>query len=407
MGDNITPPQQAFNWVADVYGSTEEIKARGQVIVGLMHENVGHLGIFVSGKVAKKEHAQIVSVLKSIEALTPGLYAMKIVERKDGYDVSFEQRRLEDIAARLNRFERNDEKPFEAVAAISDFNQRAYELFLQPMVQATSGEYAGKLRRQFHPLRAQRWSVSDLNPWLAWLAPAASAVKSNRAPAAPDNAVVKLEKTASSAISASLDYYRAMRDAMSEAAFFLTYGNVFSLYVADKHEREAQAVAEPRDLPFVQEALASIGEGGYPEALARVACLLARKGEPLLLSRLQVKQEMMRDYRDLLPDMPPDQWRRVRGEQEIIVRYAPDEALATLPRLLQGEGDSARLVTLVRAVLNDERVQRAKPTAEQLAMLEQIGQTLDVEKLRRTPARSPRRTPRKSAPKTRTRKGTR
>src|SRR5687768_15242648 len=30
MGDNITPPQQAFNWVADVYGSTEEIKARGQ-----------------------------------------------------------------------------------------------------------------------------------------------------------------------------------------------------------------------------------------------------------------------------------------------------------------------------------------------------------------------------------------
>ena len=40
MGDNITPPQQAFNWVADVYGSTDEIKARGQVIVGLLHR--GH-----------------------------------------------------------------------------------------------------------------------------------------------------------------------------------------------------------------------------------------------------------------------------------------------------------------------------------------------------------------------------
>ena len=58
LGDNITPPQQAFNWVADVYGSTEEIKARGQVIVGLMQEEVGHLGIFVSGKVAKKEGTQ-------------------------------------------------------------------------------------------------------------------------------------------------------------------------------------------------------------------------------------------------------------------------------------------------------------------------------------------------------------
>jgi poly(3-hydroxyalkanoate) synthetase len=64
MGDNITPPQQAFNWVADVYGSTDEIKARGQVIVGLLHQSAGHLGIFVSGAVAKKEHAQIVSVLK-------------------------------------------------------------------------------------------------------------------------------------------------------------------------------------------------------------------------------------------------------------------------------------------------------------------------------------------------------
>src|SRR3954447_22043216 len=82
LGDNITPPQQAFNWVSDIYGTTEEIKARGQVIVGLMHQSVGHLGIFVSGKVAKKEHTKIVSVLKSVEALAPGLYGMEISEHK-------------------------------------------------------------------------------------------------------------------------------------------------------------------------------------------------------------------------------------------------------------------------------------------------------------------------------------
>src|SRR5436853_2048544 len=121
MGDNITPPQQAFNWVADVYGTTDEIKSRGQVIVGLVHQDIGHLGIFVSGKVAKKEHAQIVSVLKSIEVLPPGLYGMQIKERKgEGggteYEVEFRERRLEEIASRLNRFERADEKPFEALA---------------------------------------------------------------------------------------------------------------------------------------------------------------------------------------------------------------------------------------------------------------------------------------------------
>jgi pimeloyl-ACP methyl ester carboxylesterase len=171
MGDNITPPQQAFNWVADVYGSTEEIKARGQVIVGLMHQDIGHLGIFVAGKVAKKEHAQIVSVLESIEALPPGLYGMQIAEKpgRDGaasYDVNLVELRLEDVAARLNRFKREDERPFEAMNTVSEFNQRAYELFGRPLVKAMSNEYSAKLARLLHPLRLQRWAFSDLNPAL-------------------------------------------------------------------------------------------------------------------------------------------------------------------------------------------------------------------------------------------------
>jgi hypothetical protein len=169
-----------------------------------------------------------------------------------------------------------------------------------------------------------------------------------------------------------------MRDAMSEAAFFTTYGNVFSMYVADKQAERPEGVAEPRELPFVQEALAAIANGGYPEALARVACLLARKGEPLLLSRLSQKQEVLADYKNLLPDMPPDQWRRVRGEQDIIVRYAPDEALATLPDLLRDEADRTRLVTLARRLLADERVQDARPSSEQMSMIDEIGRTLSV-----------------------------
>ena len=63
---------------------------------------------------------------------------------------------------------------------------------------------------------------------------------------------------------------------------------------ADKQEADekaAERIVEPRELPFIQEALASIAEGGYPEALARVACLLARKGEPLLLSRRSVRRK--------------------------------------------------------------------------------------------------------------------
>jgi hypothetical protein len=390
MGDNITPPQQAFNWVADVYGSTDEIKARGQVIVGLLHQDIGHLGIFVSGKVAKKEHAQIVSVLKSVELLPPGLYGMQIreVKGRDGkieYEVEFIEHQLEEVVARLNRLQRADEKPFEAVAAVSEFNQRAYELFAQPFVQSLGNEISAKVSRQFHPLRLQRWAFSDLNPWLAWLGPAAQTVKAQRQPANGVNPGGKVEKLMSDAISASLDFYREVRDATSEAAFFQTYGNVFALYLADKHEAEeraAESVAEPRELPFVKEALASIEEGGFAEALARVGSLLARRGAPLPLARLALKNELATEYRHLLPDVEPDQWRRIRGEQDIIVRYEPEKAIAALPKLLAKHGDRERLVTVVRRLLGDERMRRFEPTTQQLAMIENIGETLHVEPVR-------------------------
>jgi hypothetical protein len=302
------------------------------------------------------------------------------------YDVDFMEQRLEDVTARLNRLERADEKPFEAVAAISEFNQRAYELFAQPFVQSLGNEVTAKVTRQFHPLRFQRWAMSDFNPWLAWLGPAAQAVKAQRQSAAPDNPALKVQRMMSEAISASLDYYRETRDATSEAAFFQTYGNVFSLYLADKHEadkRVAENAAEPRELPFVKEALASIAEGGYAEALARVGSLLARRGAPLPLARLALKHELTDEYRELLPDFAPDEWRRIRGEQDIIVRYEPEKAVATLPKLLAKPGDRERLVTLVRRLFADERMRRFEPTTEQLAMFENIGETLDV-----APARS-------------------
>ena len=54
--DNITPPSQALDWILDLYGSVEDIRAHGQTIIYAVHESIGHLGIFVSGSVAKKEH---------------------------------------------------------------------------------------------------------------------------------------------------------------------------------------------------------------------------------------------------------------------------------------------------------------------------------------------------------------
>jgi pimeloyl-ACP methyl ester carboxylesterase len=377
MGDNITPPQQAFNWVADVYGSTDEIKARGQVIVGLLHENAGHLGIFVSGSVARKEHAQIVSVLKSIEALPPGLYGMAITEvagddEKTEYRVEFREHRLEEIAERLNRFKRKDERAFEAVARISDFNQRAYELFGRPLVQATANEASAKLMRDMHPLRAERWSLSDLNPWLAWLGPAADAVREQRTELDADSVPRQTETAVSELISATLDCYRAVRDAASEAMFFQTFGSMFALTMPEDATAASPAfdVRAAINRELVENALASIGTGGYDAAVARIGVLLARNGEPLPLERLAARAELRTDYADLLPDLAADEWRRLRGLQEIIVRHAPQQALSTLPGLLASKADRERLQRLVDGLARDPRMQEIEPTTEQRAMLD-------------------------------------
>ena len=140
---------------------------------------------------------------------------------------------------------------------------------------------------------------------------------------------------------------------MSQARFFQTYGNMFSLDMADKHEAEAAAArqVDPRELPFVkEEALASIAEGGYAQAVARLAALLASHDEPIPLARLELKRDLKADYAELLPDLAPDAWRRVRGEQDIVVRYARERAMETLPGLLADRADRERFVQLVDSV---------------------------------------------------------
>jgi len=118
-GDNITPREQALFWIADLYEDTKEIKAHGQVIVYTLHENIGHLGIFVASSVARKQHKQITSTLKTIEALAPGLYEMIIQEGADRPHVSFEPREISDILA-ISR-DREHEKEFPTVARLSEW----------------------------------------------------------------------------------------------------------------------------------------------------------------------------------------------------------------------------------------------------------------------------------------------
>jgi pimeloyl-ACP methyl ester carboxylesterase len=370
-GDNITPPQQALNWIADAYRSTEEIKANGQVIVALFHEDVGHLGIFVSGGVAKKEHAQIVEVLRYIESLRPGLYRMEIHEKKGPggkteYEVTLEERRLEDLC-RLNRFERHDEKPFDVVAEVSALSERAYSLFVRPFIRPLVNDGMAELGRAFHPLRWQRWALSDLNPWL-WPLPAlASLVKAGRREAPSDNAGRRAEKAASDMIAAGLNLYRDLRDAAMEALFFQTYGPPVALGVVERPASQAlPAVSDPRELPLVKDALAAIGTGGYPDALALIGALIGKGTGRIPLARLEMVDRLVRGDKKL-SRLPAEALRRIKAEQAVIAELEPDRALHSLPKLLADPADRRRALEVLEAVIAE-----VEPTPEQRAMLDRV-----------------------------------
>jgi hypothetical protein len=324
-------------------------------------------------------------VLESIEALPPGLYAMQIKEskRSDGateYEVEFQEHRLEDLALRLNRFERADERPFETVEAVSELNQRAYELFARPWVTASTTPLTAWLGRTFHPLRVQHWAFSDLNPLLWWVEAASDAAKAHRQKAEPSHPLRKLEGAFSQLVSGALGLHKDVRDAATEALFFQIYGNMFIGYSGEKMHVDAtrSPPVNPASLPVVAGALAAVDQGGYPAALARVGELLARTGAPVPLSRIERKAALVKEYAELLPDLPEREWKLTRGRQYNIVRYEPERALSTLPKLLADPSDRQRFLEVMEHVTNDREFV-GDPTPEQLEMVQRIRKVLHVE----------------------------
>ena len=347
MGDNITPPQQAFNWIADLYRDDDEIKASGQTIVGLMHESVGHLGIFVSAAVARREHAQIVDLLDYIEHLPPGLYGMRIEEERSNgatqYDVVLTERRVEDLQT-LQKYARKDEIPFGAVEQISRANAAVYETFAHPVLSALVPPEAARLARAFHPLRARRWAISDLNPWLAPVKGWAEFARAHRSPRDEAGPSVATERLMAAGVSAWWDLYRHLRDAAVENTFYTVYGPV-SLATAEPAARPAAEAAGAT--PAHDEALARIGEGGLVEAAVRAGLLMARRGpREKRLSTAKRIRELVGQEIGLL-GQPADAARQIVRRQSEIVKHAPERALATLPALVRTAEERRRLLEIL------------------------------------------------------------
>jgi pimeloyl-ACP methyl ester carboxylesterase len=232
-GDNITPPQQALGWILDLYESVDDIRSYGQTIVYTIHETVGHLGIFVSGGVARKEHDEFSSNIDLIDVLPPGLYEATFeakTEQTAGADLiggnwvmRCEARTLDDIRA-LGGNDAADERRFATAARVSDINLALYRAFAQPGIQALMSAPIAEWVRRLHPLRLQYELFSDANPLMKPVKEMAERVRQERSPAGADNPFTAAQEAVSKQIVAGLDAWRDMTEAVSERMFLAMYG---------------------------------------------------------------------------------------------------------------------------------------------------------------------------------------
>ncbi|WCE72420.1 DUF3141 domain-containing protein (plasmid) [Sulfitobacter faviae] len=226
-GDNITPPQQALGWIAKLYPDTNALKAAGQRIVYMTHETVGHLGIFVSGSVARLQHRAILESLEAVEALAPGLYKMVIdnpsggAKRKtDDYDVRFEQRDVDDLGFG------SDHGALAQVAQMSRINEAAYSTFVSPWIKAATSPASAEMLRALHPMRWTRTMFSErVNPWIALVKSAAETVRETRDPLPKDHPAILAEHALLARTGESLASLRKARDAWLTHVFGAMYGS--------------------------------------------------------------------------------------------------------------------------------------------------------------------------------------
>jgi len=381
-GDNITPPQQALGWILDLYGSVDDIRMHGQTIVYAIHESVGHLGIFVSGAIARKEHDEFASNIDLIDVLPPGLYEAVLHEKTPddvnaelahgGYIARFEARTLDDIRA-LGENDDQDERCFATVARVSEINHGMYRTMVSPFVQAATNESSAEMLRRLHPLRLQNELASDSNPLMTPIATLAEQVREARQTAAPDNVFLKWQEKVSEWIIERLNSWRDMRDRAYEQTFF----GIYTLPAVQAAAGERSSVErshrgqpkEPMHRGLVErqigELKARMTQGGMREAAVRAMLYLAA-------THMAADERMFAVLRQIRAehgyDISLSEFKALVREQFFMLLVDADAAMAALTELASREparipetiAALKRVMTAAGAVSGDEAIRLAR-----------------------------------------------
>ncbi|MET3133402.1 pimeloyl-ACP methyl ester carboxylesterase [Oxalobacteraceae bacterium GrIS 1.11] len=347
-GDNITPPPQALGWITDLYRDDTDVLGHDQTIVYAVHDRIGHLGIFVSAQVGRKEHQKFESNIDLIDLLPAGIYQALIEDKSAAtpnpelavgdYVLSIQRRGIADVRA-IVQPDPASERRFATAARVSEVNLGLYRQFMQPLVRAMVTPQSARWLQSVHPLRVNYECWSDRSALAPLVAEQAQKIRDQRRPAAPENPFVLMQEACSDALMRALDGWRDIRDAAAEQTFKLLYGapwlQALAGLGADTAPRPHPAVsAEQRAFVAheIDKLRAATGQGGLAEAAIRALFYVHRLRGVADERRFNLALKLHQP--DSTGGMNIEAFRQVVRQQARLMLLDQDAALAALPQLL-------------------------------------------------------------------------
>ncbi len=352
-GDDITPPQQALGWVTDLYENDNELIANGQTIVYTLHQSIGHLGIFVSAKVATREHQEFASAMDLIDLAPPGLYEAVITDVGEDtanpelihgrYLFRLERRSLADIRA-LGNNDAEDQLRFATAARVSEANLALYRSTLAPIVRMMATDQTAETMRKLHPSRLRFSLFSDQNPLMKPIASLADTVRGNRRPVPDNNAFLALEQMASAWLVNCLDTAAAARDTMEEQIFLSTYGAPWLQALmgfgpgAEKtlNRADRDVLREANETRLQAELELKFESGGLAAAMVR-ALIYVRLPEQAMDERGFAVAKAVHDARPVGLRIGQPELKALFRDQFLLLALDQERAIKALPDLLPAD----------------------------------------------------------------------
>jgi hypothetical protein len=198
----------------------------------------------------------------------------------------------------------------------------------------------------------------------------APAVKEDRQPASEGNLFKVMEKTFSENMVTMLNAYRNFRDSSHEMFFKSIYENpwIQMMFSPPQDDQDIKKNKMEEKLHRDAEVLrASMGKGGYPEAIVRILLAIMTADQELTRAEY-ARLETVVQASDQMKQLSSEKLRETIREQSRLLQVDRDESLKTLPALIPDKKDRSSAINVIGNYI--QAIKRPLKTEEQIVLTE-------------------------------------